>query len=115
MAAEAVSAALERHALAVVRGENPYEASSGGIPLDALFDDDEFADPHAPLPEAPGSSGTKRPTRDASGRIVIVDASDLPEGLPRVEVTNYSWSQARCPPAEVEKLRTTRRTTHRLR
>lgn len=50
MAAEAVSAALARGAAAAARGERPYEAAGGGIPLDVLFDDDEFADPHAPLP-----------------------------------------------------------------
>lgn len=50
MAAEAVAAALSRDAAAAADGQRPYEAAAGGIPLDALFDDDEFADPHAPLP-----------------------------------------------------------------
>lgn len=137
MAAEVVAEALARHAAAAARGERPYEAAAGAIPLDALFDDEEFADPRAPLPpvrprrtmrplwrqrlvpvqsacavsasplsrhvlppptatQAHGSAGEgsqKRPTRDSSGRVVLVDASDIDGALLRVEVTSYSWSR----------------------
>lgn len=43
--------------------------------------------------QGPGDGPTKRPTRDSSGRTVLVDTSDIPSSLRRLEISGYSWTQ----------------------
>jgi hypothetical protein len=97
IAAEAVVAALAKHAAAVAAGDQPYDVPAGALDLDSLEDDPQSAaarDPFYVVPSAAASAQQQRKTGGQQVPTAVVDVGDLPPGLPRHNIATYTWTEA---------------------